>query len=95
VYYVIIHWGEELSKKDKLLEKLLSRPKDFTFKEATTLMGQYGYSIVRGGKTGGSRVSFTNGKGDYLRVHKPHPRNVLKLYQVDDLIIALSERGLI
>ena len=84
-----------MSKRDKLLERFLSRPKDITFEETTTLMGHFGYYIVRGGKTGGSRASFTDGKGDYIRIHKPHPGNILKLYQVDDIIIALSERGLI
>ena len=94
-YAILIQGGEDLSKKDKLLERLLSRPKDFTFEEVVTLLGHYGYYMTSGGKTGGSRVSFTDGKGDYIRVHKPHPRSILKLYQVDDVIIALSERGLI
>jgi len=84
-----------LSKKDKLLDRFLSRPKDITFDEVTTLMGHHGYSITGGGKTGGSRVSFTDGKGDYIRIHKPHPRNILKLYQIDDIITALMERGLL
>jgi len=84
-----------LSRREKLLERFLSRSKDITFEETITLLGHYGYSIIRGGKSGGSRVSFTDGKGDYIRIHKPHPGNILKLYQVDDVIIALSERGLI
>jgi len=87
--------GDGLSRRDKLLGRFLSRPKDITFEDTTTLMGQYGYYIAGGGKTGGSRVSFTNGKGDYIRIHKPHPRNIMKLYQVDDIITALSERELI
>jgi len=84
-----------LSRRDKLLERFLSRPKNITFEETATLMGHYSYFIASGGKTGGSRVSFTDGKGDYIRIHKPHPSNTLKLYQVDDIIVALSERGLI
>jgi len=84
-----------VSRRDKLLERFLSRSKDITFNETTTLMRHYGYYIASGGKTGGSRVSFTDGKGDYIRLHKPHPDNILKLYQVDDIITALSERGLL
>ena len=84
-----------MSRRDKLLERFLSRPKNITFEETATLMGHYGYFIASVGKTGGSRVSFTDGKGDYIRIHKPHPSNTLKLYQVDDIIVALSERGLI
>ena len=84
-----------MSRRDKLLERFLSRSKDITFNETATLMRHYGYYIASGGKTGGSRVSFTDGKGDYIRLHKPHPDNILKLYQVDDIITALSERGLL
>jgi hypothetical protein len=84
-----------LSKKDKLINRLLSRPTDFTFDELTTLLGAFGYHIATAGKTGGSRVAFVNGNNDYIRLHKPHPRSILKLYQVDDIIAALKERRLI
>ena len=84
-----------MSRKDKLTKRLLSRPVDFTFEELITLLGQFGYSMGTQGKTGGSRVAFDNGEGDYIRFHKPHPRNILKLYQIDDVIAALSERGLL
>lgn len=84
-----------MSKKDKLLARFLSRPTDFSFDELATLLGHFGYLYARGGKTGGSRVSFTDGKGDYFRIHKPHPRNTLKLYQIDDIIVSLAERGLL
>ena len=73
----------------------MSRPTDFTFEELTTLLGHFGYKIKGPGKTGGSRVTFTDGEGDYIRLHKPHPRNILKQYQIDDVIAALAERGLL
>lgn len=84
-----------MSKKDKLTERLLSRPADFTFDELVTLLRRFGYTLLGAGKTGGSRVTFANGGGDYIRLHRPHPRNILKLYQVDDVIAALTERGLL
>ena len=85
-----------MSKKDKLIARLLSQPTDLTFNEAATLLGHFGYSILRTGKTSGSRVTFADsGKNDYIRLHKPHPKNILKEYQVDDIITALKERGLI
>jgi hypothetical protein len=87
--------GDVLSRREKLIERLLSRPSDFTFDELVTLLGHFGYSISRAGKTGGSRVAFADDKGDYIRLHKPHPRNILKQYQVDDIITALLERGLL
>ena len=82
-----------MSKKDKLSERLLSRPADFTFEELVTLLNRFGYSARRAGKTGGSRVTFSNGEGDYLRFHKPHPKNVMKKYQIDEFIAFLTERG--
>ena len=85
--------GDKLSRREKLTERLLTRPSDFTFAELTTLLGHYGYAIAGAGKTGGSRVTFSNGSGDYIRLHKPHPRSILKLYQVEDVIKSLRERG--
>ena len=84
-----------MSKKEKSVERLLSRPSDFTFDELVTLLGHFGYSISRAGKTGGSRVAFMDDDGDYIRLHKPHPGNILKQYQVNDIITALLERGLL
>ena len=78
-----------------MTERLLTCPSDFTFEELTALLNHYGYIIAGAGKTGGSRVAFTNDSGDYIRFHKPHPRSILKLYQVDDVITALKERGLL
>lgn len=84
-----------MSKKEKLIARLLSKPKDFTFEELTALLGSFEYKQVTPGKTGGSRVAFSNGENDYIRLHKPHPRNILKPYQVEDIITALQERGLL
>ncbi|MDR1840966.1 MAG: type II toxin-antitoxin system HicA family toxin [Holophagales bacterium] len=84
-----------MSKKEKLARRLLSRPLDFTFDELATLLGHLGYIAVSSGKTGGSRVIFANSDGDYIRLHKPHPRNVLKAYQINDIITVLTERGLL
>ena len=84
-----------MTKRDKLLERLRARPSDFTFDELVSLMGQFGYVPLSSGKTGGSRVAFANAEGDYIRLHKPHPRKILKRYQIEDLIDALEERGLL
>jgi hypothetical protein len=85
----------QLSKKDKLIGRLLSRPKDFSFIETTALLNGFGYTERKSGKTGGSRVAFANSDNDYIRIHKPHPRNILLPYQVNNLINDLAERGLI
>ena len=93
--FVYFHEGSKLSKKEKLVQRLQSRPSDFTFEELVTLLGHLGYSIDKAGKTGGSRVAFTNQDGDYIRLHKPHPRNILKRYQIDYVVTCLMERGLL
>lgn len=87
--------GERLGRKEKLVERLLNHPKDFSFQEATALLGYFGYKEVATGKTSGSRLAFSNGNNDYIRMHKPHPRNILKSYQVNDLINDLIERKLL
>jgi len=61
----------------------------------TTILGYFNYKQVHLGKTSGSRVAFSNGEGDFIRFNKPHPRNILKPYQVEDIITALKERGLL
>ena len=85
-----------MSQKDKLIERLQSKPKDFTFQEAETLLRHFEYNIISGGKTGGSRTAFFNHKvKDRIHMHKPHPGNILKAYQIKNLICDLVERGLI
>ena len=84
-----------MSKKEKLARRLISHPIDFTFDELITLLLSLGYSMEKSGKTSGSRVTFANQNGDYIRLHKPHPRNILKLYQIDAIIAHLKERGLL
>lgn len=84
-----------MSKKEKLIERLMSQPKDFAFDEVVQLMGYFGYNITNSGRTSGSRVAFTNDKKDFIRMHKPHPRKILKAYQVQNLISDLKERDLI
>ena len=84
-----------MSQKEKLIKRLLSRPKDFTFDELVTLLGCLGYELDTGGKTSGSRVKFKNKNNDALWQHRPHPGNVLKAYQVKDVIDNLTERELL
>ena len=83
-----------MSKMDKLIARLKSQPKDYTFSEAKTLLGLCGYVMTKPGKTGGSRVSFIRGQ-KIFRMHKPHPRNELLAYQVKELIDELRQEGLL
>lgn len=85
-----------MSKKEKLLKRLMSRPKDFTWNELTTLLGAFGYEIVSMGKTGGSRRKFLNTETNHaMFFHEPHPSGILKAYQVKNVIENLKEEKLI
>lgn len=84
-----------MSKKDKLLEKLKSKPKDFTYEELKTLLNYLGFNENNKGNTSGSRVEFKDDLGRKVILHKPHPSNIIKPYKIKDIIKALDERGLI
>ncbi len=54
------------------------------------------YTEKQQGKTSGSRVAFINMQTKHiLRLHKPHPGNQLKLYQIDLILNELKERGIL
>ena len=85
-----------MGKKDKLVEKLRSSPKSFTYAEATSLLGYFGYQEDNKGKTSGSRVVFRkDGTSAKFALHKPHPQKELKEYQAQDLLEHLEKEGLI
>jgi len=74
----------------------LSRPKDFTYDEVRKMLGGFNYMECGKGKTSGSRVAFVNEKsGHIIRLHRPHPRNILKSYQLNDIEEVLRKEGLI
>lgn len=93
-YCIIYTGGEIMSKKEKLLTRLKTKPKDFTFDETKTLLELCGYVISNSGKTSGSRVSFFK-EQKVFRMHKPHPRKELLSYQVKELLDELKEEGLL
>ena len=77
-------------KKEKLLQRLLSRRKDFMFDEVVTLLSSYGFTQQNKGKTSGSRVEFVNGEHS-IQLHKPHPTGEMKNYQLKQIIELLKE----
>jgi hypothetical protein len=85
-----------MTKAAKLLDRFLSRPKDFSYDELRRLLYGYGYEEVTLGKTSGSRVAFINRKRQHIiRLHKPHPGPHLKTYQIVALIEELRKIGVI
>jgi hypothetical protein len=83
-----------VGKKEKLILRLKSRPKDFAFDEAEALLISLGFEKSNKGKTSGSRVMFYRGNKKLI-IHKPHPRKELLAYQVNKLVQELSKEGLV
>ena len=85
-----------MSKEEKLIKRLLSKPKDFTYNELRKLLINLGYEESQSGKTSGSRVAFIDRNANHIiRLHKPHPNNELKQYQIEQIIEELQSRRLI
>ena len=83
-----------MSSSSKLLSRLLSRPKDFTFKELETLLLGLGFELSNAGSTSGSAVRFINrATKQVIRLHKPHPQPELKLYLIKFIIGELKKGG--
>lgn len=82
-------------QKEKLIQRLKARPKDFTFEDVETLLGLLTYSRSNKGKTSGSRVMFASDSHPPIMMHKPHPRKELPAYQVKQLVEILEQEGLI
>ena len=74
-----------MGQKEKLIAKLKTNPKSFTFNEAETLLGYFSYYRSNKGKTSGSRIMFVSDIDIYktkILLHKPHPRKELLEYQI-------------
>lgn len=84
-----------MGQKEKLIARLLSRPKDFTFLDLETLLGYFAYKRNDKGRTIGSRVMFINDKYASIMLHKSHQRKELLDYQVKQVIDVLKQEGLI
>ena len=84
-----------MSKKEKLIEKLRQKSKDFTFDEMNTLLTSLGFQCYNKGKTSGSRVLFLREDGISIILHKPHPNKELAQYQIRQILKAVEEEKLI
>lgn len=84
-----------MGQKEKLIKRLKSKPKDFTFAELETLLRFLSYELDNKGRTSGSRVMFISDKYAPILLHKPHNRKELLEYQIKQLIALLEQEGLI
>jgi hypothetical protein len=75
-----------LTRTEKLLKRLFTTPTDFTYREAKTLLGAYGFVEQQKGMTSGSRVAFYRAAdGRSVLLHKPHPGQIMRLGAVRQL----------
>ncbi|MCW5907812.1 MAG: type II toxin-antitoxin system HicA family toxin [Chitinophagales bacterium] len=79
-----------MSKAEKLIERLKTYPKDFTWEELVKVLHHFGYTEIKKGKTGGSRRKFANKQNNIISLHKPHPQNVVKEYVIKQIIDHLN-----
>jgi predicted RNA binding protein YcfA (HicA-like mRNA interferase family) len=76
-----------MSKIEKLIERLKSNPKDFTWYELKRVLAYYGYfEMDMKGKTGGSRRKFRNNKNEIINLHEPHPSKIIKTYVIKRIV---------
>ena len=83
-----------MSKFEKAKERILQKPKDYTYTEARYLLNKMGFEEYNKGKTSGSRVRFfreTDKK--VILLHKPHPEDEMDKGAVSSLIDYLKGIG--
>jgi len=86
---------KQMGTKEKLRDRFLKMPSDFTFDEMQRLLEGYGYVKSDKGRTSGSRVIFKNADKRPIMLHKPHPGNIVKGYAMKQVYEDLKEAGLI
>ena len=83
-----------MSRRQKLIDRFLSRPSDFTYNELKRLLSGFGYRETKAGKTSGSRVAFINDETEHIiSLHKPHPDPAVKSYILDQITESLEREG--
>lgn len=81
-----------MTKRNKLLERFLSIPRDFTYDELRSLLFGLGFEEENRGKTSGSRTSFYNSiLGSQIIIHKPHPEKIMKTVYLKNIRRKLIE----
>lgn len=85
-----------MNKREKLIRRFKTQPRDFTFDEVVTLFQGYGFTLENKGSTSGSRIRFynENDQNAYI-MHKPHPANIIKGYMMRDILNYLLKNNYI
>jgi predicted RNA binding protein YcfA (HicA-like mRNA interferase family) len=84
-----------VSRIEKTIIKLKSRPRTFKYSEVKRILEYLGYFEDTKGKTTGSRVQFIHKERKPIDLHKPHPGDEMKSYLIRLVAEQLEEEGLI
>lgn len=80
-----------MSKIEKLVERFQMKPKDLTWNELVKILKHYSYEEITTGKTAGSRRAFGHEETKHIiRLHEPHPGNIIKQYQIKEVLETLG-----
>ena len=81
------HTFVAMNKKEKLIKRFRTLPRDFTFEEVVSLFQNFGFELENKGATSGSRIKFYNeaDQNAYI-MHRPHPSNIIKGYMMRDIL---------
>lgn len=82
-----------MGKYEKLIERFLTIPADFTWDELVKLLSYFGYTELTTGKTSGSRRRFLSKEQNIILLHKPHPARIIKKYMLRQVLQHLIEKG--
>ena len=77
-------------KRNKLLPSIFTS-RTVRFDDVVTLLT--GLGLEYDGSAEGSRVRFIADDGDHIALHRPHPGNELKQYQLDKVRDFLERQG--
>ena len=80
-----------MSKMEKEIERLKSKPKDFTYDEAKKILNNLGFLEDNKWRTSGSKVMLKNESNQKIMLYKPHPSRILKSYQINEILRLLKE----
>ena len=78
---------------EMLILRFKKKPNNFSYSELKKLLRPFGYAEKQGS---GSRVIFVNSEtGHKIKLHKPHPKTILKRYQLDLIEKELLQKDLL
>ena len=76
-----------MNKREKLIKRFRTLPRDFTFEEVVSLFQGYGFELENKGATSGSRIKLYHSVDQIAYImHKPHPSNIVKGYMMRDIL---------